>query len=68
MADTAVQQSPNLPKTPTKSVTKKTPVAEKISEAPKPEKTDNSNMPSRLDEEVSSQVANTGKFLLISTI
>ena len=61
MADTAVQQSPNLPKTPSKSTPKKAPVSEKDSEAPVSEKT--KKMPSRVQEETSSQVADTGKFI-----
>lgn len=48
MADTAVQQSPNLAKTPTKGLKKKTPVSEE---------TKTPNMPSKVEE------ASTGKLL-----
>lgn len=61
MADTAVQQSPSLPKTPTKAIKKKTPLSDKGSEAPK---TESPKMPSRIEEEATSQVAETSKLLL----
>jgi len=64
MADTAVQQAPNLPKTPNKPTPKKTPISEKGSEAPVSEKKEAAKMPSRVEEEATSQVADTGKFTL----
>ncbi|KAH8586759.1 hypothetical protein B0O99DRAFT_643579 [Bisporella sp. PMI_857] len=60
MADTAVQQSPNLPKTPSKSIKKKAPSADKTSEAPAPEKETETKMPSRV-EDTTSQAADTAE-------